>query len=147
MAVLNNYSLKILIIFLSSVVLMFSILQFSDLILLPVIFTIATCLFSYELVRERLNDLSLKISLFVLLMLISQFISMPIEFKIFLILIWNMTFDLLLGYQWYSHFPVNWILLYGHIQSSLPYLVVEIVVFALFELSFKRSWVIQETAK
>lgn len=143
---LNRYSLCWLLFFVSVGIWLTKIVNqdLSLLSLLSILITTLWCLWiskSYSLPNTQ------KVIFSLVVMQILIFVEGQQEFKIFVLLMINFTVDILNGYQWYFHSGVNCLLFSYQIQKYFLYLLVDMVIYSLIELSFKKNWVVQDTAK
>ncbi|CAI2385911.1 unnamed protein product [Moneuplotes crassus] len=106
-----------------------------------------TCLCTLHISKRCTLPKTQRILSFLLLIQMSLFLQANDRLKVFIILLANMTIDLLNGYQWYSHLLLNLFLLHNQLIEALPYIAVEVIVYSLLELAFKKAWVLQDTAK
>jgi hypothetical protein len=77
------------------------------------------------------------------------YLDLEINFRIICIILSNMIIDAFMIMEWYKHLTITTgiLIIFNCVIPSIPFLILEVVIYSLYELLLKRSWVLKDTSK
>lgn len=149
MSQLNYYGLKFLMLFTMIFIPSLFLLSSTNLSLTNILIILITLAISYVSICYKWNFAVSRMGLTFATIYTVYYLDLSIIWKIITIILSNMTIDMFMIIEWYKHLMITtgMLLLFQWDITFVPILIVEIVIYSLYELLLKRAWVLKDTSK
>lgn len=149
MSQLNNYGLKFLMLFTMLFLPILFLIGSTSLNLINVMVILITLAISYATICYKWNHIASRLILSLATIYTVYYLDLTPIFKIITIILSNMTIDMFMIIEWYKHLAITtgMLLIFQCDITSVPLVILEIVIYSLYELLLKRAWVLKDTSK